>query len=445
MSQLFLKFIDENGDEREICVDQDEFVIGRHTENDLTYVNSKLSRQHVKIQRFGDVFVISDAASSNGTTLNGEDLEEPFALKNADIINLGGGLEIEVKSDANAQDDLPEDTSAGENASNAEPSGGDARGKNSLPQTSGGSGINKALILAPILGLFLLISVVGAVILINGVPEKEIAQNDGNDSEFIKTSTPIDADDVSEDDDLTPNNKNTNTPEASSTNNQNLTNPDNVSTPEKIEETTTDTSSIPDESDELGKIRSDSFKFMRKIARSNQRPVLLSKQLAMLEITIKPFRSSSALASNIKNAQNNASAIQELARSKNLKPQFLVTAALAKLGSSKGDVLAKAREMAEPLDNLNIQIGDEQADDNLIIIAAYDQGVSGDTLKMRNTLQRLAGKNPNRASEIRTIWFLKEKNEISDGQFNLALQFLAIGTITQNPEAYNVNAKALNL
>jgi pSer/pThr/pTyr-binding forkhead associated (FHA) protein len=40
---------------------------------------------------------VTDLGSSNGTTLNGEDIFESRSINDGDVVNLGGGLEIEVK------------------------------------------------------------------------------------------------------------------------------------------------------------------------------------------------------------------------------------------------------------------------------------------------------------------------------------------------------------
>ncbi len=63
---------------------------------------------------------------------------------------------------------------------------------------------------------------------------------------------------------------------------------------------------------------------------------------------------------------------------------------------------------------------------------------------MRDKLASLANQNQTISSrQVRTIWFLRDKGELTDQEFELALRFLAIGTITQNPKAFNVNAEAL--
>jgi hypothetical protein len=127
-----------------------------------------------------------------------------------------------------------------------------------------------------------------------------------------------------------------------------------------------------------------------------------------------------------------------------LQPAFLAAAAITKLGSSRGDVAKTAQSMAATLDKLRTQIGSELAEDTLLMIAAYDQGEAGDFLKMRNMLQDLSNKFPDSSRSIRTIWFLQQNGKITQSEFDMAVTFLAIGTISQNPKAFGVNAEALS-
>jgi len=79
-----------------------------------------------------------------------------------------------------------------------------------------------------------------------------------------------------------------------------------------------------------------------------------------------------------------------------------------------------------------------------LIIAAYERGAAGKPRSLQSTLEALS-KNAQNVSprEIRTIWFLRGKDKITEAEFNFALQFIAIGAITQNPKDFNVNAEAV--
>src|SRR4051812_23598122 len=97
MAELWIKFTDEDGVYHRVAIDKDVFRIGRASSCDLVVPNSKLSREHVVIQRSGEQFIISDRGSSNGTELNNGLLLEPTEIMNGDRADLGGGLTIEFE------------------------------------------------------------------------------------------------------------------------------------------------------------------------------------------------------------------------------------------------------------------------------------------------------------------------------------------------------------
>jgi hypothetical protein len=196
---------------------------------------------------------------------------------------------------------------------------------------------------------------------------------------------------------------------------------------------------------ETAKVEQNGGVFLRQIAQNNPRAFLTGEQAKTVSAKVKQLSGSSALVDNLKNAQKNAAALKSLAASKNLKPQFLAVAAIAKLGGSRGDVLQTAQGMTNVLDKLSTHLGNELADDSLLVIAAYAQGAAGDFMKMRNMLQDLANKSPQSSREIRSIWFLQKNGKISQAEFENALSFLAIGTLAQNPKDFGVNTEALSL
>lgn len=460
MSELYLKFTNENGEEERILIEGEKFLIGRHSDNDLSIVNSNLSRRHIQIERFADDFMVSDLDSSNGTTLNENDLKDPESLKDGDKLNLGGGLELEIElisdnsyKNNGAGDGLDSDTDEKNNNSGSGTSANTVNSDASVSsQTDGGSGLRIFFIIAPIMGLMLLLILGGAFYFLSDGSVGEVARN--ND-DFIYTSNEDDdflkdiPEDLSNDEeqetetipvsDTTETNNGTNATQTDNPTNSTPTSSSITNIPQSDE-----TAANPAEMGETDKIREPALDFMRRIAYEDPRPVLTTKQLQVINAKIKQYQDSSVLAANIKAAKSNTSQIETLANSKNLKPQLLATAALSKLGNQRGDVFAAAQGMAEVLQNLSVQIGQGLANDSLILVAVYNQGVAGENLKMRNKLASLANQNPSISSrQIRTIWFLRDKGELTDQEFELALRFLAIGTITQNPKAFNVNAEAL--
>jgi pSer/pThr/pTyr-binding forkhead associated (FHA) protein len=97
MAELRLEYTNERGETRRVSVGDEIFTIGRHSENDLCIPDQRLSREHVRIERYADCFYASDSNSSNGTTLNGARLNESAALKDGDCLNLGGAIEIQIE------------------------------------------------------------------------------------------------------------------------------------------------------------------------------------------------------------------------------------------------------------------------------------------------------------------------------------------------------------
>jgi pSer/pThr/pTyr-binding forkhead associated (FHA) protein len=161
MKELWLKFTDENGELKRIPVKGEKFAVGRHSENDLSVANSAISRKHVKIERFADIFMISDVGSSLGTQINGVDLTEPVALYNKDKIALGGGFEIEVEivSDedesaaAGGADSAKRENEETASAISAAPAASASGGGSSIPASF--------FFLAPIFGILVLLGAGG--------------------------------------------------------------------------------------------------------------------------------------------------------------------------------------------------------------------------------------------------------------------------------------------
>lgn len=439
MTELWLNYTDEKGEKKRLPVEQEKFAVGRHSENDLSIANSAISRQHIKIERFADIFVISDVGSSLGTTLNGEELTEPAALKKGDRLKLGESFEIEIElvsdsdnSGASADSTAGAAGSGGEenkNAANTAPAATAAQ-----PPVAGSSIPTSFYYIAPILGLVALLSLGGILLAISSGKKKEVAQNNDfvytNDRRNSPETTPGEEINTAQSSPL-PEQTNENFP-------VNMTETPIPSTPAE-----TNSQPNPEISGELGKVEVHSISFLRRIAQSQQGAFLTGRQQEVVQVKINQFKGAAALADNLKSAKKNASQIQSLASSKNLKPQFLTTAALARLGNNRGDVLQAAQSIAEVLDELSRNIGDERADDALLVIAGYEQGAAGDTLGMRNMLQNLVNEFPGSSRQIRSIWFLKEKGKLTDAQFESAVRFLAIGTITQNPKDFGVNAEAV--
>ncbi|MBX7053358.1 MAG: FHA domain-containing protein [Pyrinomonadaceae bacterium] len=413
MPELFLKFKDVNGDERIVAVDKNKFAIGRHSSNDLTIADSRLSREHLLIERFGDVFVVSERGSSNGSKLDGEILTDPTALTSNCRLELGGFyIDAEFRPD---EPDAPPE--AEPPAVVAEPQVAAAPSPGSIPTSF--------FYIAPVIAVLILLGV-GLVVLMSGGngkrTDRDIVISDDPIDEPVKKRTPAGA----------------GTPSGNSGDAVTVspTPPGNTELP-----TATPTGDLT----ETAKLEENAKSFLRAIAQNDKRGFITGANAQVVAAKIATVRSGPALADNIASARKSSSQIRTLAQSKNLKPQLLAAAAITKLGSQRGDVLQTAQSMADTLDKLSVQVGNELGDDCLLMIAAYDQGASGDFMRMRNMLQKLSTDSPQLVREIRTIWYLKKNGKITDSEYEFALRFLAIGTIMQNPKAFGVNTEAPGL
>lgn len=77
--------------EGEISLEEEEILLGRSEEIDVTVDDKRVSREHCKISRVGNDFVISDLGSSNGTFVNGLKVTEK-PLENGDRIQIGSNV-----------------------------------------------------------------------------------------------------------------------------------------------------------------------------------------------------------------------------------------------------------------------------------------------------------------------------------------------------------------
>lgn len=449
MTELFLKFTDGNGARKNVSVNSENFFVGRISTADLSIADGRLSREHLKIERFSDIFVATDLGSSNGTTLNGRKLDRPTTLQNGDVLNLGG-LEIkaEIISDkitnssfGSFDDDFAEPAPKTEEKSapvEPAPSLTQPKPQTVSAPTNSGAFPKSFFYLAPLFG-FMVLLIVGVSLYIFG-GKKEVAVSN---SDFIYTS---DSDETDEPKISKNSNDDSNeTPEKPPQNSSAGTDSGSPVSENSNEDSNANPASptpTPANLNDTAKVEQNSASFLRKIAQNNPKAFLTTEQSKLVGTKIKQFAGSSAIADNIKSARANASQIQALANSKNLKPQFLACAALAKLGNTRGNVLQTAQGMVGSFDKTLIHIGNELADDALLMIAVSDRS---EVLPFRNMLQDLSNEFPESSRTIRTIWFLKQKGKITDAEYEFALRFLAIGTITQNPKDFNVNAEELKL
>jgi hypothetical protein len=415
MADLWINWRDENGESGSVRVDKSPFTIGRQPTCDLAIANSKLSREHAAIERSGKAYILTDRGSSNGTELNALPLIVPAEVHHGDRADLGGGLKIEFEF----RDEEPPGVLKPRSEA-ARPAAADLPPTAVVPASSDEStGFPVWLfIVGPGAVVILLVVVIGAVILLGG---------GSNEVSEINTQPRRSSDGPVEE----------------------RTAQSRTATPTGTASPATSNESIPLPSPsnlgENAKVEQNAAAFLRRVAQNDPKAFLTAEQAKQVSVKAKQLSGSSTLAANFESARRSAAGIKTLAAAKNLTPQLLATAALTKLGGSRGDVLQTSRSIADILERLQTQIGSELYDDSLMMIAVYDRGERGDFMSLRNTLQDLATKNPESARSIRSIWFLLKQGKITMAEFDFALRFLAIGTISQNPKDFGVSAEPLIL
>ena len=80
--------IDMMSNERHVMVG-DSFTIGRSPDADLVLDSKRVSRQHAMIRREGSGFLLFDLKSSNGSWVDGREVEKPVALGDGSHIRIG--------------------------------------------------------------------------------------------------------------------------------------------------------------------------------------------------------------------------------------------------------------------------------------------------------------------------------------------------------------------
>lgn len=322
MAELILKFEDISGEPTSVVVDKERFIIGRHSECDLCVVDSRLSREHLLIEIDGDGYQATDRGSSNGTELIGEPIFETTKLKDGDELDLGGfkiKVEVRVAESAKIAEVPPTESDTQLTPPTA-----------ALPAVQD-AGIPKGLLIAAALMAGGILLVLGVLVFIS-LNDKPPIQS-GN---FITSGDP--------DDDPTPVKRRTPEPTVVVVDPPvNGVDPpvNGVNPPVN---SSVDTLPSPTNLTENAKVELNAAKFLRNIAQNNPKAFVTGEQAAIISSKIKSVSGSSALMDNISSARKNAAAIKTLAVSKNLKPQFLAVAAIASLGSSRGDVLQTAQK-----------------------------------------------------------------------------------------------------
>ena len=65
---------------RRYPLENSQYVMGRHPDCDIVLESGSVSRQHARISKSGDSFLLEDMKSRNGSFVNGQLINEPTKL-----------------------------------------------------------------------------------------------------------------------------------------------------------------------------------------------------------------------------------------------------------------------------------------------------------------------------------------------------------------------------
>lgn len=77
-----------NSEGKRWVIDRDTFTIGRASDCDIVLSDRQVSRHHAQVKQDEDGYLLRDLGSKNGTYVNGEELREPYRLKDGDEIQI---------------------------------------------------------------------------------------------------------------------------------------------------------------------------------------------------------------------------------------------------------------------------------------------------------------------------------------------------------------------
>lgn len=411
MIEVQFSFDDPDAGRRSVKLGPGRYVIGRHSACDITIADPRLSREHAELEIDDRSVRINDLGSSNGTELNGFALTGSAMVNDGDRLSFGGseaGIAIDLGSDEPGD---PGPTDAPTSPPLSEPAA-----PVQDPSASDGASMLPLFIGAPVAALLLLAVIGGYIFFVRGTPG--VRSN--------RTDIDLPADTPDPDRDPTP--RPVNSPRANAT-------PFAANIDGNVGST-----SVTQDGAEAA-VEKNATAFLKKAARNDPRAFITGEQAKLAAAKVKALASSSGTAASLAAVRRSAGEFRSIASANGIKPDMLAAAALAKLNGAQGDVVATARSMAPVLNKLAIQVGNELGDDCLLMMAAYDQAAAGDTMRMRNMLQDLSTRESVSVREIRTIWYLRRVGKITEPQFELALRFLAVGAIMQDPRAFGISSE----
>ena len=88
MPELILEIVEGDEAGRQTALDR-AIEIGRDTSTDLALDDDQASRRHARVSAQGELAMVEDLGSTNGTYVNGQPIEGPRAIRPGDKIRVG--------------------------------------------------------------------------------------------------------------------------------------------------------------------------------------------------------------------------------------------------------------------------------------------------------------------------------------------------------------------
>lgn len=73
----------------EFPLEEEEYIVGRATDNPICIADTSVSRKHISLKRVGQGWTVTNLSSGNGTLVNGEPISDETVLGNGDVITMG--------------------------------------------------------------------------------------------------------------------------------------------------------------------------------------------------------------------------------------------------------------------------------------------------------------------------------------------------------------------
>ncbi len=85
---ILMELLDNNQPSKHWTLEEDDVTVGRDETSDIVIPKRQISRQHIRLYKDGERFMVQDLDSKNGTWVNGHQLKGTRALGDGDEIQL---------------------------------------------------------------------------------------------------------------------------------------------------------------------------------------------------------------------------------------------------------------------------------------------------------------------------------------------------------------------